>query len=473
MKDSGKFIKIKVIQLKSHKFDSTSLLFGQMGYRRGINILEIIQIPKNIVTREFRERPRVIDKLITPGQKNYIFHHLLPLANEIEQLSYEIVISNHKINIRLYITHNGYLSEEKLKFLLKEKSYMVEFAYKSIFKNIEFKNLVGVELEEAWGDVIGYGNYPYKIINNEIIEIDRRSSKLYISVLYLDSSSQIRADQTLTQIDLLINNILSHEIDAHYISVIQPSSNYYFSKNHKENQFIQSENPPKEGVEEDRLEPKINDKMLDVRHSELVQIWDCSTYIVLKSLFSEILEHNVQKVKNIFRNVFSNSNSTGVIKILRKKELRNALSRIIMRDRVNTIKMSTEQLISSFHLPERTFQYFSAGEKIPFFEIPGELEKFGKDKFVIGTSMYGDQLVNNVYLDAEELLYNLAVLGQTKTGKTEFVKNILSSLFEANPSINWIILDWRGEYNDLKDRINSHIEIIKIGSNKKPLKINI
>ncbi len=470
MKMSYLFLKYKNIDLKNHGIRSFALIFNNKNYRRGLSILEVAQISKNMITRENRQIPRTLDKLIVPGQKQYLFYHLLPLADDIQQLSYEIVISKYSIKLRFYISIFGNLIEEELINKLRDNSDLVETAFKSSFKDIEFKNLVGQELLDAWSEIVEYGNYSFKRVRDEIIEINRTTNNLYLSILNLDSIAPINANSALTQIDQLINNILTHNISVHYISVIEPSSKFDFFKQLEK---FQDSNLANKTLDKFTLEDKLHHELLNIRHSEYIQMWNSSTYIVIKALDLEILKRHIQKIKAIFKQVFSNSMVTGNVKILEKKELEKALPKIIMRDRINNIKMSSEQVISTFHLPESVVPSISIKKDIPLFEIPPKLEKLDKRKIKIGTIYHGDKLLYNSYIDLEELRLNMFIVGQIGMGKTEFAKNILKELYKTVPNINWLVLEWKGDYKDLITRINEPIQVINVGSEKNPLKLNI
>ncbi|MFX0133629.1 MAG: ATP-binding protein, partial [Candidatus Hodarchaeota archaeon] len=415
--------------------------------------------------------PRTLDKLITLGQKQYLFYHLFPLADEIQQLSYEIVILKYAVKIRFYISINGNFIEEELIDKLKEQSDLVETAFRSSFKDIGFKNLVGQELFDAWSEIVEYGNYSFKRFKNDVIEINRTTNNLYLSILLLDSIAPSNADSTLTQIDKLINNILSHNISVHYISVIDPSSKYKFLKDL--GKYYDDSNLTQKTLDQFSLEDRLHHQLLNVRHSEYIQMWNSSTYIVLKALDPEILRRHIQKIKTIFKQVFSNSMITGNVKILEKKDLENALPKVIMRDRINNIKMSSEQVISTFHLPESVVPSISIKKDIPLFEIPPKLENHDKRKIKIGTIYHGDTLLYNSYIDLEELRLNMFIVGQVGMGKTEFTKNLLKELYKTAPNINWLVLEWKGDYKDLITRINEPVQVINAGSEENPLKLNI
>ncbi|MHA1380724.1 MAG: ATP-binding protein [Candidatus Helarchaeota archaeon] len=470
---SLKFLKNKVIEIQNHAIRSFAMIFNNKNYRRGLTILEIVQISNNMITRENREKPRILDRLITPGQKQYIFYHLLPIADEIQQISYEIAISKYQIKLRLYITHSGNLIEEELINILREKSDLVEASFKATFKDIEFKNLVGNELYDAWSEIFEYGNYIFKIIDKNVIEINRTTNNIYLSILYLDSITPTTADQTLTQIDQLINNILSQNLEVHYLSVIQPSLKYNFSVN----TYMESQQSNFMGLSKEsynnRLDEKLHNQLLNMRHSEYIQMWNCSTYIVLKAYDKEKLKRNLQKTKAIFKNVFSDSNIIGSVRILERKNLESALSKIIMRDKINDVKMSSEQLISTFHLPESIVPSLNMKTDIPIFEIPPKLDKLDKRKIRIGSVLHGHQSLYDIYVDLEELRLNMFIVGQVGMGKTEFTKNFLKELYKVEPNVNWLVLEWKGDYKNLVTGINEPIQIIKAGSDENPLKINI
>jgi hypothetical protein len=136
------------------------------------------------------------------------------------------------------------------------------------------------------------------------------------------------------------------------------------------------------------------------------------------------------------------------------------------------VVISSERLSTYFHIPEEPFPSISR-TTIPTFELPPE--DLVNEKLEIGTVLYQDSTeLFPIGIDLMDLRLNMFVAGLIGMGKTTFVKNILRKISKFYPKINWIVLDWKGDYVDLiKNSSNTPILILRPGTEEAPFHINM
>lgn len=86
-------------------------------------------------------------------------------------------------------------------------------------------------------------------------------------------------------------------------------------------------------------------------------------------------------------------------------------------------------------------------------------ENLYKGDIYIGKVVFEGSYVSDAYLSLDDLAHHMIILGQTGSGKSTFVKNILLQLVKKKPQINWLIIDFKGEYSDVFKKISKRIEI--------------
>nr|MDO8097994.1 DUF87 domain-containing protein [Candidatus Njordarchaeota archaeon] len=82
----------------------------------------------------------------------------------------------------------------------------------------------------------------------------------------------------------------------------------------------------------------------------------------------------------------------------------------------------------------------------------------------LGRACFRATPVGDVKIRIEDLSMHLVPLGETGYGKTRFVVDLLRQLWDLDPTVNWLILDLKGEYYDqLQRHIDERIEVLKAG----------
>jgi len=457
-------LKYKVI---NHKIIGQAVvLSSKKGYYRIISILEVSNIPKNIQVRENRLLMKNIEKIFVNNNQHYLHYHLTALFNYLEEVSfsYEITIESNKVHLRLFFTMEGKNLEELLKDLRSKIDIIIEI-YKTSFPELKFTILDGDALRKAWSDVIGgIGKFNIKINEEDILEINQKEKKLYLQIIKLIGKPEIKAYSKRTQIDNLIMSILGSNIsNGSFIINFQPFELYKF-KNGENNPFYDLTNIP---------ENDFRQKILKIRHVEITALWRVSAYFIIRSYNFEEIQRSSKKIIAIIDSIFSGNQHSIDLEIVKKNLLYYILPKLIIRDKLGKDSILTsERLATYLHLPEEPFPSINR-TNIPNFEIPPK--DIVEQKLVIGTALFRDKTdLFQVGLDVMDLRLNMFVTGLIGMGKTTFVKNILKNISKFYPEINWICLDWKGDYVELiKNKDNIPILVLRPGSIEAPFQINM
>ena len=226
-----KYSKI-AFSIKDYIVKDSFILFKGNNKNKIISMLEIEEIPKNLKVRETREIPTTIEKLNIKYTKQYVFYHLLTIAEELEQLAYEIVITDNSIKLRFIITIIDKKSIDSLITIMNDKIDFFESVYTSCFSGLKFKRLHDKDLMDAWKQIINFSDKKIKILNKSIIKTSEtlKKSDHFLSILKFETPIFIKPQETLTQIDQLINNMLSNKINSHFTVVIKPYMKHDFNQ---------------------------------------------------------------------------------------------------------------------------------------------------------------------------------------------------------------------------------------------------
>ncbi|NHI92786.1 MAG: hypothetical protein EAX96_09825 [Candidatus Lokiarchaeota archaeon] len=451
------------------------ILKGENNKKRIMSFLEIEEIPKNFSVREIRETPRLIDKLNIRRIKQYTFYHLLALAEELDQIAFEILITDNSIKLRFVLSIITKENEKILKEKMIDKIEFFKSVYISSFPGIKFKVMRNNELKDAWKEVIYYNsNNNLKWVDKNIIEISKESKeyKKYLSILKISSSICLKAEDPLTQIDQLINNLLSNKIKSRTITVLKPYIKHDFDENF--NKFgpyiLQDQN--KTALFDNELQEKVKKLSQYLRHKESLQLWTTSIYQIIESKNVNDLRIKIKKAKAFLISIFSDSFKKIEIDFIKRRNLKSTLVNVLMRDPINELILSSDQAIGVFHLPEKITPSIITNFKIPNFDLPPKTDQ-KQNQIPIGEVLYQDLPLFPAFIDIEELRLNTFITGLIGMGKTEFSKNILINLSKNFPKINWMVLEWKGDYSNLIYQIDEPILVLPIGNDHLNFKINL
>jgi hypothetical protein len=110
---------------------------------------------------------------------------------------------------------------------------------------------------------------------------------------------------------------------------------------------------------------------------------------------------------------------------------------------------------------------------LPEFEVPRSLEESDSGKLVLGKVLSGDRELYPVGIDLRDLTLNMVVVGHIGSGKTMFVSQLILNLWEANPSLGWLVFDVKGEYTPIRRVLPERVMVYRPGDELKPLRLNI
>jgi len=480
VKTSSKF-KLINLQVRNH------ILLIDDGKKKNFKamiILQIKNIPKNIVVKENRTRKKYIEKLMIPGDFQYLHYHLTSLAKLIPNIAFEIRVSKNDIALRLFLSTTGSDVNEIMSEIeiLKE---VVITTFQTTFPGLKFEILEGNQLKNAWGDIFGgWGNYKIKFLDDGKILLDKIMEKTYLSIIKLNDIPIFKLINEKSQIDSLIRGLIGSQFELNYIISARPMEIYDFEKqkneveqkaqNFKREVWSNADSsnkkfksitisPLKDQIQEDQ----IREDLINIRHAEITGIWIVSAYIVIRSNDRDKLNNDIQRINALISTIFNSE-----LKLLESNELHRGLSSIPARYLLSKpLVLTSEQLTILFHLPENPIPSLSRID-IPEFEIPPERKI--REGISIGSVLFYDQEMYPLRLTIEDLRLNTFICGLIGMGKTRLSMNILKQLTENFPDIDWLCLDWKGEYINLINEIKSEkIVILKPGSEIAPVKLNM
>ncbi|MHA1229937.1 MAG: ATP-binding protein [Candidatus Helarchaeota archaeon] len=458
-------------RLYNFEIDNFSIIFHSKNKKmRGICILEVKNIPKKISTRENRIQKKNIER-ITFGDKQVYFHyHLTVLMNYIPNVSYEISVHKNRVRFRLILTIEK-KNKDELMDELKNLANIVSEIYQTSFPGLTFELLKGNRLHKAWSEIIGgIGNYKLKYLKEGTVMISQVEKNLFLKIIEINEKPQVKAFLKRTQIDSLISSLLGSNIySCSFIIHADPVEIYKFKN--KDSKF-QDFNMPNWKYRAQEKSNNVRQNLLDTRHSEITGIWNVSAYLILRALNERNLANETKKVMAILDTVFSGNENSIKTEIVNKNKIPFILSLIINRQGLkNRVVMTSEQLAAYFHLPEESFPSIERSN-IPLFEIP--TEDAVNEKITIGTILFqNNKELFKVGIDIEDLRLNMFVTGLIGMGKTTFVMNILKKLAKFYSNINWIVLDWKGDYVSLIKEIPNKILVLRPGTKEAPFQINM
>ncbi|MHA1268214.1 MAG: ATP-binding protein [Candidatus Helarchaeota archaeon] len=437
---------------------------------KGISILEVKNIPKNISTREKRFNKKNIEKIAYGNHNVYFHYHLTILMNYIPNLAYEVSIHRNRVKFRIIISSVKNNKEELLSDL-KSSLDIITKIYQTSFPDISFNILSGLNLKNAWSEIFGgLGNYKIKVSNDDYIKISQTEKDIFLRIIKINNRPQIKAYLERTQIDSLISSLLSSNIyGCSFVVNIEPVNIYKFKDNESYSKNVQVY---KDGSTNIREQTSIREDLLEIRHTEITAIWKTSVYFILKSLSEKKIESEAKKVMAVLDTVFSGSENSIELKVIKKTRLLYYFSLIVNRRPMgDKILMTSEHLATYLHLPEESFPSIERSN-IPLFEIP--TSDIVNEKIVIGSVLFqNNKELFKVGIDIEDLRLNMFVTGLIGMGKTSLVMNILKNLVKFYSNINWMVLDWKGDYNSLIKEAPNKILVLRPGTNEAPFQINM
>ncbi|MHA1310771.1 MAG: ATP-binding protein [Candidatus Helarchaeota archaeon] len=470
IKSYYKFGKFKY-KLFNFEINSHAIIFGRQHRRiRGVSILEIKNIPRNISSRENRIMKKNIERITFGDQQVYFHYHLTVLLNYVPELSYEISIHKNRVRFRIILTFIG-KNKNELITELKNILEIISRIYETSFPGLSFEILYGNKLRNAWSEIFGgIGDYNIKTLKNNILKISQLEKDIFLKIIKIKNRPQVKAYLKRTQIDSFISSILSSNVyGCNFVVHLTPVNIFKFQDNQFPYQSFSNNFQP---ININKNNTSIRENLLSLRHSEITAIWKISAYIVLRSLNEDQIENESKKITAILDTVFSGNENSIETEFVKKSRLIYCLSLIINRQSIGQrIIMTSGQLATYLHLPEESFPSIERSN-IPLFEIP--TEDLVNEKITIGTILFQDNKeLFNVGIDIEDLRLNMFITGLIGMGKTSLVMNILKKLNKYYSNINWLVLDWKGDYAALIKEAPGEILILRPGTDEAPFQINM
>ena len=482
------FTKIKIAakyRLKNLSFRNNVLLVddGKARKFKGLSILEVTNIPKNIIIKEDRPQKKAIEKLMIPGDAHYLHYHLTSLAKVMPEFAFEIRVEKNDIRLQFIITATGIEINEIVNQIEVQKNILAS-VLQITFPGLKFQLLQDNFLKTAWEGIFGgWGSYKVKFIEKNKIEINKIVEKTYLSILKCEDIPYFKIINNASQIDSVIRGLLGSHLNLNYVVAGAPIEIHDFEKQRKgiekkalnftmetsskfskgKNEFKRAYKPLKYDLEEEEIRTELS----NIRHAEITGLWKVSSYISIRSNDKNQHDKDLQKVKALFSTIFGIE-----LKILESTNLERSFHKIFMRNLFDDpLILTSEQLAILLHLPENPIPSLSRVD-IPEFEIPPENKV--RDGISIGKILCYDQELYPLRLTIDELRLNMFICGLIGMGKSRCAMNIMKQLALNYPDINWMCLDWKGEYKFLSNEVKSQKIVVLIpGSDIAPVHLNM
>ncbi len=131
---------------------------------------------------------------------------------------------------------------------------------------------------------------------------------------------------------------------------------------------------------------------------------------------------------------------------------------------VSTGEMSSDTLASFINLSPPYPMPEGDASLLAEFEIPSNGESRGNGLLHLGKAYFRGTLIGEVKIPISDFATHEVVLGETGLGKTTLVADQLVQLWNLNPTINWVVIDLKGEYyHHLQPNIDEKILVLEAG----------
>jgi len=198
--------------------------------------------------------------------------------------------------------------------------------------------------------------------------------------------------------------------------------------------------------------------------------YSISLYTFITSKDEQSLASNLELSKTILTFFNDDKNSVYIGELKSTYFLEN-IERIALYLPIKELSLSfteAQSLVSSSGI--LFSKYFNKITQIV--SIP---ENLYEGDIYIGKVVFEGSYVSDAYLSLDDLAHHMIILGQTGSGKSTFVKNILLQLVRKKPQINWLIIDFKGEYSDVFKKMGKKIgvKIYTPGHKSSSFKLNL
>ncbi|MGQ4833341.1 MAG: ATP-binding protein [Candidatus Asgardarchaeia archaeon] len=197
-----------------------------------------------------------------------------------------------------------------------------------------------------------------------------------------------------------------------------------------------------------------------------------SLYAIVAGNSREDIEEQLEVSISVVSSLSSSQSNFKLIGIP-AEEIFNKAEQMLLCLPINTCSALVSDLDDMFSFSMIFLsQYFS--RIFNNFSVP---ESLSEGDIFLGKVLFDGVPVSNAFLTLNDLVHHAVIIGQTGSGKTTLVKSIMWQIIRKSPQINWLIIDFKGEYLDIfkddKFLVPSNVKIFTPGSPTSSFRINL
>ncbi len=349
---------------------------------------------------------------------------------ENSSIAFEVGVSNEIPFMRIFVTTKG-SDLNNLKTTVKREATRTEAILLASVANIELRLLREKELEIAYHSRSGD--------NQDDTEIGERDDRNGLIVAF-DGLPRVMPTFDTSQIGTLISSLLKQRYSCSFTCVFsRASSKREKKKMEREWKSIrQKEKTKDDSLEDQAVKRRLIEEYQDV---EVDAGWfDTTAYLYIVG-DDELA--NKDALKGLVLSIWGGE---GSLRLVEEKPKRRLFYRLLTRRHLKTTCMHANKLAAYVNLPVQNLPVITS-MPIPTFTIPSQ--DAINHELKVAKTVFEGSILGDVGIKTEWLREHIAVLGATGTGKTTFVKHLISEL-STKTSVPWWIFDVKGsEYRDL------------------------
>lgn len=407
--------------------------------------------------------------------------HLIALNNLLENthVAFEISSKHGIVKLRFYAICIGRNDIETKTIIEGSK---ICSTLQSTYEEVKFRSLSGEELRKTIWDSVG-GEIREIRKGKNVLKLVCEDGVKYMTLLEISGFPEIKAWSKKTQIDALIQYMVKMKNQISVIFTFSPNRGLkrFLKKKIDEKRIKNAYKELKKKSEEKfSLKARYDAMKKEEEYVEKIELaektgeWKVQAYAVILGDTEEEVLFDVEKLKTILFNIYSGQKFAVKIRILKVKDMKRNLGRLLFRlpfKGVKNISMSSFRLAAYVHLPENPFPTSAASIESVTFEIPPRSMVMGP--LILGKVLYLDKEVFETGIQPKDLTMHMTVIGQTGFGKTRYIQRVLCELAKLKPEVGWVIFDWKGEYAGLIKKINQPILVLRPLTKYAPLYVNL
>lgn len=386
------------------------------------------------------------------GECSYAVAALLALREGMDDdtvIAYEVGTINQEPFIRLFITALGD-SLASLRQLLQIEATRSEAILRSALKTVEMKRLRHDELRQA---IITMRNTELGIEEQK----PKNVGKEYQKTIAIIGDPSINVNREATQIGTFLAGLLREGYDASLTCAFRPT-NSGKEKGVLERRWKnirRKEREKRESLSDQAMKRKLLEEYQEISN---VDAWfEASIYVTIRAGSESNLELVEQGVSGLVISIWGQKGTLALESV--KLGNRNRY-RVLGRRGVRNQRLHLERLVAFFNTPSQQLPVVT-GKSSPQFPIPER--RIIDNELVIGKAVFNSSCLGEVGLKTNWLREHVAVMGATGTGKTTFVKRLITEL-SGKTEVPWLIFDIKGsEYADLKDAGIGSVKVLVPG----------